>query len=166
MIETSAGNGCILKLPANLDLAIAQDLLAALRAKTAEAKPVWLDASDVEALALPCIQVVLAGINLRGVVSVVKPSTAFLSAFTDLGMTWDHQPAELPAGDTPVIAEQPPAEISELGQATEVAVNKRILTIDDSKTMRDMLMLTLSNQGFDVFQAVDGQDRRTCVQAG
>lgn len=35
---------------------------------------------------------------------------------------------------------------------------KRILTIDDSKTMRDMLMLTLAEAGFDVVQAVDGQD--------
>jgi two-component system chemotaxis response regulator CheY len=34
----------------------------------------------------------------------------------------------------------------------------RILTIEDSKTMRDMLMLTLIGAGFDVLQAVDGQD--------
>jgi two-component system chemotaxis response regulator CheY len=32
------------------------------------------------------------------------------------------------------------------------------LTIDDSKTMRDMLMVTLADAGFDVLQAVDGQD--------
>ena len=37
-------------------------------------------------------------------------------------------------------------------------MTKRILTIDDSKTMRDMLMLTLSNSGFEVLQAVDGLD--------
>ena len=37
-------------------------------------------------------------------------------------------------------------------------MGKRILTIDDSKTMRDMLMLTLAEAGFDVLQAVDGQD--------
>jgi two-component system chemotaxis response regulator CheY len=37
-------------------------------------------------------------------------------------------------------------------------MSKRILTIDDSKTMRDMLMLTLAEAGFDVLQAVDGQD--------
>ena len=35
---------------------------------------------------------------------------------------------------------------------------KRILTIDNSKTMRDMLMLTLSSNGFEVLQAVDGLD--------
>ena len=35
---------------------------------------------------------------------------------------------------------------------------KRILTIDDSKTIRDMLSLTLSEAGFEVLQAVDGED--------
>jgi DNA-binding response OmpR family regulator len=37
-------------------------------------------------------------------------------------------------------------------------MSKRILTIDDSKTMRDMLLMTLVEAGFDVLQAVDGQD--------
>ena len=35
---------------------------------------------------------------------------------------------------------------------------KRILTIDDSKTMRDMLRFTLVDAGYEVLQAVDGQD--------
>lgn len=35
---------------------------------------------------------------------------------------------------------------------------KRILTVDDSRTMRDMLKHTLSNAGFEVVQAVDGED--------
>jgi two-component system chemotaxis response regulator CheY len=43
-------------------------------------------------------------------------------------------------------------------QPSESAMSTRILTIDDSKTMRDMLMLTLAEAGFDVLQAVDGQD--------
>lgn len=46
----------------------------------------------------------------------------------------------------------------ELQQMSESAMSTRILTIDDSKTMRDMLMLTLAEAGFDVLQAVDGQD--------
>ncbi|MGE0063820.1 MAG: response regulator [Xanthobacteraceae bacterium] len=33
-----------------------------------------------------------------------------------------------------------------------------MLTIDDSKTIRDMLLLTLTDAGFDVLQAVDGKD--------
>jgi two-component system chemotaxis response regulator CheY len=35
-------------------------------------------------------------------------------------------------------------------------VSKTILTIDDSRTMRDMLMHALSNAGYRVVQAVDG----------
>lgn len=35
---------------------------------------------------------------------------------------------------------------------------KTILTIDDSRTMRDMLRLALAEAGFDVVQAVDGVD--------
>ena len=35
---------------------------------------------------------------------------------------------------------------------------KRILTIDDSRTMRDMLRMTLVDAGYEVMQAVDGQD--------
>ena len=31
-----------------------------------------------------------------------------------------------------------------------------VLTVDDSRTMRDMLMLALKGAGFDVVQAVDG----------
>lgn len=35
---------------------------------------------------------------------------------------------------------------------------KRILAVDDSKTMRDMVVFTLSDAGFEVLQAEDGQN--------
>jgi two-component system chemotaxis response regulator CheY len=45
-----------------------------------------------------------------------------------------------------------------LQQTDAPQMSKRILTIDDSKTMRDMLLLTLTDAGFEVLQGVDGQD--------
>ncbi|MEC9347700.1 MAG: response regulator [Pseudomonadota bacterium] len=35
---------------------------------------------------------------------------------------------------------------------------KRILTVDDSRTMRDMLLHTLTAAGYEVVQAIDGED--------
>ena len=37
-------------------------------------------------------------------------------------------------------------------------MSKRILTVDDSKTIRDMLRFTLTGADFDVVQAEDGVD--------
>jgi two-component system chemotaxis response regulator CheY len=64
--------------------------------------------------------------------------------------------AELPPVDSGAVE----SEVSQINshQMSESTMAKRILTIDDSKTMRDMLMLTLAEAGFDVLQAVDGQN--------
>jgi two-component system chemotaxis response regulator CheY len=37
-------------------------------------------------------------------------------------------------------------------------MTKRVLTVDDSKTMRDMVTFTLKGGGYDTFEAIDGAD--------
>ena len=164
-----------IKLQPVLDLTAGQTLLDELKTKLAAGGPLCLDASGVEVMALPGVQIVLAAIRTKSKVSVVAPSPAFVAAFTDHGISWDSeaaasgadQPPEMeaaPVADEPaaavpaaaVAAEAVPAEASSAEAAPSIM--KRILTIDDSKTMRDMLMLTLSSNGFEVLQAVDGLD--------
>jgi len=143
-----------IKLQPVLDLAAGRVLLDELKAKLAAGGPLCLDASGVEVLALPGVQIVLAAIRTKPKVSVVAPSAAFVAAFADHGISWDREAAA--SG-----AEQPETEAATAaGEPAAIAPSamKRILTIDDSKTMRDMLMLTLSSNGFEVLQAVDGLD--------
>jgi two-component system chemotaxis response regulator CheY len=45
-------------------------------------------------------------------------------------------------------------------------MTKRILTVDDSKTMRDMVAFTLKNGGFTALEAVDGKDALRVLGAG
>ena len=59
----------------------------------------------------------------------------------------------IPDGEIP-----PQTDASGQQQTDAPAMSKRILTIDDSKTMRDMLLLTLTDAGFEVLQGVDGED--------
>jgi len=41
---------------------------------------------------------------------------------------------------------------------------KRVMTVDDSKTMRDMVTITLRNAGFEVSAAEDGRQALTMLQ--
>jgi two-component system chemotaxis response regulator CheY len=155
-----------------------------------------LDASDVEVLTLPCIQILLAA-KRDAKVWIDQPSEAFVIAFADLGLDWADGMNEMPepvikevaqpvvataaanpvagmvaevanafsaeAPAQPAMESVPPAEpdngtAMDLIEESASVSNIRILTIDDSKTMRDMLMLTLADAGFDVIQAVDGKD--------
>jgi two-component system chemotaxis response regulator CheY len=180
-------------LPAVVDLAAADTLLATLRQRLAADLACQLDASSVEQLMLPGIQVILAAIRSSDKVQVLNPSASFRSAFDDAGLSWQHgdaaQPAQperaeeqiqgfaqdqAPSGGLQPDLDLAPAQ-SQAGKEAEPATDveaeapteaptggprapKRILTIDDSKTMRDMLRFTLVDAGYDVLQAVDGQD--------
>lgn len=156
-----------LKLPGALDQAAAETFLEQMRQRTKGDAPLALDASDVEVLTLPCTQIILSAVRGSDSIRIKDPSAAFVAAFEDFGLDWktylDHsQPAEteeysgedIDAAPAPIAAN---AE-DELPPISEKVMSKRILTIDDSKTIRDMLMLTLVEAGFDVIQAVDGQD--------
>jgi len=170
----------IIKLQQVLDLDAGQALLGELKGKLASGEPLCLDASGVEVMSLPGVQIMLAAIRTKSKVSVISPSPVFIAAFADHGISWDSEAAATGADQPPVMEPEPapaptpapapiaavqpepaPAEpaAAEAPQADPAALPmKRILTIDDSKTMRDMLMLTLSNNGFEVLQAVDGLD--------
>jgi two-component system, chemotaxis family, chemotaxis protein CheY len=174
-------------LPAVVDLAAADTLLGTLRQRLAVNQACDLDASNVENLMLPGIQVILSAIRSGAKVQVLNPSSSFRSAFDDAGLSWvsnEMEPAreqvqehvreqvrelaQEPVQEQPPKAEPQPvldeAHVqSQPGQETEARTDapraiKRILTIDDSKTMRDMLRFTLVDAGYDVLQAVDGQD--------
>jgi two-component system chemotaxis response regulator CheY len=185
-----------MKLPKVLDLSAAIILHEGILRDVQAAGGARLDASDVEVLTLPCVQILLAA-KRDAKVWIEQPSEAFVAAFADLGFGWaegmrdfpepvvEPLPTEAPAipaanpvagmmadvatafsaepPSQPVMATAPADQnnmaMADLIEESASAVNNiRILTIDDSKTMRDMLMLTLVDAGFDVIQAVDGKD--------
>jgi two-component system chemotaxis response regulator CheY len=163
-----------LKLPTVLDLAAAERFLDMMCRHVTPQAHLHIDASEVETLTVPCIQIILAALQ-TGQVSIENPSQAFVSAFQDLGLDCSGFAHADPAGDALSVnvsdadqtkPESRPIELSQSaeslsqpsGKTIEQDMAKRILTIDDSKTIRDMLMLTLADAGFEVLQAVDGQD--------
>ena len=153
-----------MELPKVLDLAAAITLHEAIMREVQTARGVRLDASDVEVLTLPCLQILLAA-KRDAKVWIERPSDGFIQAFADLGFDWTHGMRELPEpvsepaveGSLP-LPDENVAAMDIIEESTPGVGNLRILTIDDSKTMRDMLMLTLVDAGFDVIQAVDGKD--------
>jgi len=172
-------------LPKILDLAAAEGFLTSMRQRLSDERPLCIDASAVEVLTLPCIQIILAVKGCQGKISIENPSIAFTLAFEDIGINWAwgldrseeqaqeqtqekiqekiqeqcrNHVEEIPQQAVDDSGVQNLANDADLQQINESAMSKRILTIDDSKTMRDMLMLTLAEAGFDVLQAVDGQD--------
>jgi two-component system, chemotaxis family, chemotaxis protein CheY len=167
-------DGTNLTLPAALDHAAADGLLATLRQCLQDNPALRLDASEVETLTLPCAQILLAAARGHNQLSIERPSNAFVAAFQDFALDLMEGRTEQPAEAPDLDAQTAQVEDEALGDQTAQVQDEarvpnpdqtdghtmtiRILTIDDSKTIRDMLMLTLSEAGFDVLQAVDGQD--------
>ncbi len=149
----------LLKLPVVLDLAAADSFLDDIRCRLQAEPRLRIDASEVETLTLPCVQILLAAHRSCTQMAVERPPAAFARAFADLGLDC----AELCRPDTNEpherqLASEPVGDAGGQSEPSEQPMTKRILTIDDSKTIRDMLMLTLADAGFEVLQAVDGQD--------
>jgi two-component system, chemotaxis family, chemotaxis protein CheY len=145
-----------LQLPAVLDLAAAPGLLATLCQAQA---PAALDASAVEVLSSACIQIIVAALAAQPLLGISNPSAAFVGAFADLALEWRaHVPAEPQTSAGVADATQTDAPIVVATETNGACMAKRILTIDDSRTIRDMLNMTLSEAGYEVLQAVDGQD--------
>ena len=151
-----------LKLPPVLDLSVAANFLDVLQQQLGVGHPLRLDASGVETLTLPCMQIVLAAMRSYPSVSIERESMAFVGAFEDIGVDWQRGELNAPDGtderERDVIVELNDELNTNHNQTEELTMAKRIMTIDDSKTIRDMLMMTLSDAGFEVLQAVDGQD--------
>jgi two-component system, chemotaxis family, chemotaxis protein CheY len=169
MTEDTEPMGSTIPLPAVVDLAAADQLLVTLRDVLTAGQPCSLDAANVEQLLLPGVQVVLSAVRSSAKIRVINPSASFREAFEQAALSWvgDAETAPAPEGDTSApeptagAAPESEAEQSAAPESAEPAARpavKRILTIDDSKTMRDMLRLTLVGAGYDVLQAVDGQD--------
>lgn len=156
------GGAPVLQLPPVLDLAAAESLLSILREKLATDTELRIDAACVESLTFPCAQIVVSALRSNADISVERPSEAFTTAFRDLGLDWMPDRSRglvLAEAESPGIQASPEADAAPVGsKMDETAMGKRILTIDDSKTIRDMLMVTLSDAGFQVAQAVDGKD--------
>jgi two-component system chemotaxis response regulator CheY len=153
-------NDSRLQLSPVLDLAAAENFLDTMR-HAAAAADVRLDASGVEVLTFPCIQIILSALRTHSSMKLENPSAAFISAFQDLALDWkDGDQQNLSADVTEPAASTAGEEVPDFTdtQKSGIAMTKRILTIDDSKTIRDMLNLTLSEAGYEVLQAVDGED--------
>jgi two-component system chemotaxis response regulator CheY len=132
-------------------------LHAALR--EARLEPVCVDASDVKAPSLASAQILLAAISEKVPFTLRGATPDFIESWQDLGL----DPGSLPrcadesaAVSIPSAAPDPSGDLAP--DVAGDAVRTRILTIDDSRTIRQMLMLALDGAGFEVFQAEDGEE--------
>ena len=112
-------------------------------AEEAAAPPV--DVAEPVEIEPPPAEIARAEIELPAPIAPVEAAPPLVSA-------------DVPAPD-PVPAPNPaPTAQADSAASASASAGRTILTIDDSRTMRDMLRLALGGAGFNVVQAVDGQD--------
>jgi two-component system, chemotaxis family, chemotaxis protein CheY len=180
---TQLGPTEVFDLPATLDPSAAR-MLAEKLSKLSRSSEIRLNAAAVSEVSPGYLQVLVSAFKTFSNIGVSNPSAEFAAAFAEYGIEYPVAPAAAPpVADVAEVAmpeaiEEPPPVVVELpapqiaepkGEVVELAhadetparpapASKKILTIDDSRTMRDMLKMTLSGAGFTVIQAVDGQD--------
>lgn len=149
-----------MRLPNILDFAAAAGLHQSVLGGLKASGRLQIDASEVGVISLPCMQVILAATREGAV--IINPSPAFTEAFETLALELatavEFQSHPLPIEEPVQEPMQAAPDIEIPAASNGGGMSLRIMTIDDSKTMRDMLMLTLADAGFEVLQAVDGQE--------
>ena len=82
---TGSESGPIVQFPPAADLSAARPLADDLQAAIARAGGATIDASQVDRIATPCLQVLIAA-SRSGAIRLRKPSEAFSDAMRDLGL--------------------------------------------------------------------------------
>jgi len=89
MVQSELPAPCLVNLPSEIDLRAANDLRLTLEPLVASNQPIVFDASQVERLGTPAIQLLLAAERTLGAgqMTLAHPSTALQRAFQDLGLS-------------------------------------------------------------------------------
>jgi two-component system chemotaxis response regulator CheY len=150
-------------LPSTLDELAARAFLMEMNALPRD-RAINLDAANVTTLSPGYLQILASAFKSFSTIGVIDPTVPMLEAFSACQIVL---PPAIECGnktkrehvirDEASVAVERVAPVLSAPEAT-AAQPKTILTIDDSRTMRDMLKMTLGNAGFSVVQAVDGED--------
>jgi len=157
----------VFDLPAEVDAAGAAALIADM-IKLPQDNDISLNAAAVSSVSLGYLQILASAFKTFPKLTVSGASAEFAEIFDGYGIAFpfgeppavqavETAPPLAPATVAPV-QEPAPAASADGGAAADASAAKTVLTIDDSRTMRDMLRLALAGAGFTVVQAIDGQD--------
>ena len=172
--DTAAADTIVFDLPPDLDAAGAAALIADM-IKLPQANAIRLNAAAVSSVSLGYLQVLVSAFKTFPKLTVSAVSAEFAEAFGGYGIAYPFaEPAVVDAPEAapveavapPLVPDAPapaPAVQAESDSEADAGAPRTILTIDDLRTMRDMLRLALGGAGFTVIQAVDGQDGLTVL---